>query len=481
MSRDRHIACALACVAVSLFVLPAFSPNEVRAQAVDTTSADLRVVDLSADAISSDLENGRRIRRLTGNVVLVEDSTTLRARRATEYVGEDLIVFSDDVSIERVTDTLTASTIRYQRREKVGQASGNVVLRDGDVVVFGPTAQYDSDRRHATFDTGVTLIDSSATLASKYGEYWSREKRALFTRYVELVNDDTVTRADSVEYLRETEIAIARGQVVVVRGDTTGAIADTTWLFTEMLRTDRDGSRFSARDSALLIRVKTDSLESDTLAMRSRRLVSVESDSVETVEAVGDVLIWRGDVAASADSALVTRVTESGGERVERLRLYRDPVLWFGETQISGDSIAVLIRDGEVDSLFVGGRAFLAQEDSVLGRIQQVKGATLQGRLAQGSGSLTFAPDAEALFFNENDGEPDGAMQFVSTSIRLDMADDELRGMHAADGIEGTYYDEEILPVGLALSGLAWRPGTRPTRRIFADDSRVQALVGRSH
>jgi len=485
--RGFSVFTAIACrrfrvvaLAISL-AIPVVAAQTVPASAQDT---ERREVDLSADLISSDVVDGRRINRLVGNVVLADDSTTLRAYRATEYTDRDLIIFSGNVSVVEAGDTLKSDMLRYERRTKIGEASGRVELSDGDVRVYGPVARYHADERHTVFRDGVTLVDSSATLTARLGDYWSREKRALFREDVTLVDERSTTTADSIEYFRESEVAEARGNVVV-SDERAGARRDTlseTWLFSNHVRAERREDRVSAFGNVLLLRVTADSAdaETDTLAVRSARLTSHESDSLETLIAVGGVTIWSNTVAALADSLHSVRVTAPGDTTgAETVSLFRSPVLWYDETQITGDTITVRLRDGEVDSLFVDGSAFLAQEDTVLSQIQQVAGATLRGRFTDGDGEIVVGPGANAVYFIESDGEPGGAMRVASSYVTFVFAGDSLQAMRWAVDIDGTYYDEEIVPPSLGLDGLRWRPGERPLRGMWnAEGGRWDVVRG---
>jgi len=451
--------------------------------AVCARAQELREVDLSADVITSDVVDGRRVNRLTGNIVLIEDSTVLRAERATEYVAQDLVVFVGDVSIvEAETDTLTTDVLRYERGQKIGAASGRVVLSDGDVNVRGPVAQYRVDERYTWFEDGVTLRDSVATLTAVRGEYWSREKRALFHEEVRLVRDRSVTTADSIEYFRETEMADARGAVAIV--DTADADAgqepDVSFLFAARVRALRSNNDASAEGDVLLLRVVGDTTgaEPDTLALRAGRLSSIETDSVQVLTAAGGVTVWRSTISARSDSLTMIRTTRDGVTS-ESVTFFGDPVLWRDMAQISGERIRAVIRDGSVDSLFVDGDAFLAQEDTLAAAIQQVEGQRLRGWFADESGAITVGPDARAIQFLERDGEAAGAVRLAASTVTFFLAGDSLQTVRAAEDVDGTYYDEEIVPAGLALDGLNWRPEDRPTRALFAADARARDVVAR--
>ena len=125
-------------------------------------------------------------------------------------------------------------------------------------------------------------------------------------------------------------------------------------------------------------------------------LESIERDSLRRLVAVDSVQVWQRDLAAVADSVVYERFEASANtldtlarESFEETRLYRGPILWVGEAQISGDTIRVKGRGSNIDSLFVRQGAFVAQRDTVTERIHQLKGRHLVG-IFEGDSIRTF-------------------------------------------------------------------------------------------
>ncbi|MDX1530747.1 MAG: OstA-like protein, partial [Rhodothermales bacterium] len=101
------------------------------AQEADATTT--RVVTIvNADVVTGEVVEGERLRTLVGNVHLRQDSTDLRARRATQFLDRDEIVFEGDVEIADPGDTLSARTVTYDSLTRFGRAEGDVRLADAD-------------------------------------------------------------------------------------------------------------------------------------------------------------------------------------------------------------------------------------------------------------------------------------------------------------------------------------------------------------
>ncbi len=159
--------------------------------------------------------------------------------------------------------------------------------------------------------------------------------------------------------------------------------------------------------------------------------------------------------------------------------LYRDPVGWLNArgsavvTEISGDSIRVAARDEAVDSVRVFGRAFAARRDSTLDRIDQIRGQQMLALFARDSLRWMHVwPTAEAVYFRADDaGALEGAVRFSADSLAFRFDGDALRRVQGVRGVQGTYYDLDLIPEPLRLEGFRYTPERRPTRaRLLVDN-----------
>jgi lipopolysaccharide export system protein LptA len=253
-----------------------------------------------SDSLVQTTEGGERVQKLFGNVHLRQGTTLLNADRATRYRGRGEILFTGDVLIIDEGDSLWADRVRYDSREKIGRATGNVRVADGEVLLAGPEGRYYFNEKHAVFPERVMLVDSVRVLKSLSGEYFSREERAEFYRQVRVFSDSTYLEADSVTYRRETEVSEARGHVFIERrGD--GAEAedapDGAGGTTQRDTTQRDTQSTTTR------RVRRPSLLGRPLPVDTTRRALLPDTTART-------LLW-GEYAYNDPRAKYSRVTGS--------------------------------------------------------------------------------------------------------------------------------------------------------------------------
>ena len=450
----------------------------IYAQDADTTG--VQEVDVRADLLEGAEEAGERIRRLIGNVRLQQEDTRLRARRAVQFPERREILFTGDVLVIERGDTLRADTVLYSSRDKTGHARGGISLSDGDVLLEAPSGLYFTRSKHALFSEGVALTDRAAVLTSLAGEYFSDEKRADFYGDVVLVEDNASLRADTVTYHRETDISLARGNVFVERVDTTRQAGTKQQLVRSLLFGDRayneDSTGYSRMEGdPLLLRIREDSTgaDTDTLMVRARVLESSRRDSLERLVAVDSVRVLHGNLTAVADSVVYDRITTVGedGADIQRTTawFFGNPLAWFQDNQVSGDTLQVEGSGEEAETLLVLGSAFAARPDSVTDRIHQLRGERIEAAFEQDSlRTLSAGPQAEAIHFRTSeDGSPEGAVHMSADQVLLHFREGDIDRLEAIRDTEGVYYSEEILPDSLSLEGFVWRPERRPWKREF--------------
>lgn len=434
-----------------------------------------------ADSLVAQTVDGERTQSLVGNVRVRQDETIMRADRATRFLDRGEILLTGQVEVVERGDSLRANRVLYDTRTKVGVATGNVWLTDGEVVVLAPSATYDTNSRHAVFGEGVTLVDSATTLRSRIGDYWSEERRAEFAGEVRLDDPRTVILADSITYLRNEEISVGRGNVAITHFDEADEMEETearTHLFGDWTFNDNRLGLSRIRGNPLVVQVRFDTtgVPTDTLVMRAMELEALRTDSLERMIGVRDVRIWQSRLAATGDSLVFERFAgPEEGPVLEEARMYGEPLAWMDDMQMSGDTIRITSRDSAMDSLFVRSSSFVAQWDSTVSEIHQIKGRDLLAIFHEDTLRwMRTGPQAHALYFLKT-AEDDlrGGVRATGDVITFDFVEGELSEVQIVSGTEGEYFPADILPEPFQLDGLQWQPLARPTRDGLLDGREI--------
>ena len=506
---------------LALFLLASIRASDAQTHLVELINADEVVVE-------SDSVNGT-VRRLYGNVVLRQDTVSLRAARATQFEQRGEIFLEGSVRIISGDDTLTARRVTYDSNEKVAEAVGNVRISDGESVLLAPSATYFSRQKLATFTEGgrllhedaeltaptghystrdklaefeglVELRDSTVVLTSQIGTYDTRAERAVFSGEVRLLRRGVRIEADSLVYHRRTEVSTATGRVVLERfGDAEddpdgGVSPDSTQrsiLFGAFGEHDaqNETSRVEGdlTSHPLLVQLRTDSTgATDTTLVRARRFQAVQVDSLADrhtfITAVGEVRMAGPRLSAVADSAQFERVDpadSTSGPVRDRLSFFGDerPSVWFEDAQLSGDTLFAFAVGESIEYMDIYGNAFAAQLDTTLGRVQQIRGLRMRALFEDDSlRTLSVWPNAEAIHFRAtDDGLLDGADRLTADSLAFLFGGGRLEEVFGVRNVEGITYGPEIIPDPFRLPGYVFTPERRPSREQLLPENGWEA------
>ncbi len=447
----------------------------------DTDTVVTKMAVISGDSLSGFTEGGTPVQLFIGNVRGVQGSTKLSAGWARRSVEQKRLVLVSGVVVTDGGDTLSADTVHYNEQEKVGTAAGSVRLSDGDATVHATAGVYFIDDKRTVFHQGLELTDSTAVVTGDRGEYWTGSKRLEIAGDVRFDGQDVAMRSDSMTYLRAEDVSLARGSVAVDRVTGEEESRVRTLLFGSWARTDGQAGISDMRGRPLMAQLHRDSSGTDTLFMLADVLTTRDADTLRSLAAMGDVRYWARDMAATADSMYYEeRPARGTADTMDRgmILLYGAPVLWTEGTEITGDSMRVVLTGQEVDSLLVWGDAFVAHEDTVLGRINQMRGRMLVACFgADQRRTFKLGPNAEVVYFQRDEGNaPDGAFRVSGDEAVLELAGDEPQQFSFGES-QGTYYPESVLEMPLELDGFRWNPGLMPAVTLFMFDKRFIAWM----
>jgi len=173
----------------------------------------------------------------------------------------------------------------------------------------------------------------------------------------------------------------------------------------------------------------------------------VASDSVE---------IMRSDLAGTAGSVVFYTAADS-------ILLRSAPVLWYGDTQVSGDSITLYLRRRVLERITVMGNAFaVSRSDShFTERYDQLTGEWLSMSFAEKKlERIDVDSRATSVYYLYEDSAANGVNKTSGDRIVMRFARGQAKAIHVYGGVEGQYFPEGM--VGrreheYRLPGFLWR------------------------
>lgn len=433
----------------------------------------------------------------------------MRCDSAYQFVNQNEFRAFGDIEINTGEENIWADTLVYFTDIDFSQLRGRVIIEADTTTLFGHSVDYRFSTKVAHFIDHVRLEDQQGVLIANSGFYYREADSAMFYGQVQLADSLQYLEGDSLLTNRKSEYYEVHGDIFAddrenetmlkgtyLEADSTGrrvlqgnawlknygsnkqdtTATDTTQIIPsappDSLRQDTlrqsgipsDSLADVLSDTALTARTENrEQAEADTTHIRAKEILSLRqktaTDTSTITYAYGDVRIWSRKFSAISDSARYENDTET-------FELWSDPVAWHDAVQLTGPYIKVLLREGEIEQLSSYPNPFSVQQDTTIGRLNQIKGDTLTAFFTEGSlDRIHVVGNSHLLRFTKDEAEkPDGAIEMTAPVTHIMFDNGELDSLIATGAINGSYLPESDQTTNRRLDGFAWNPEQRPQR-----------------
>lgn len=491
---------------ITLFICTSLlaQPNNQK-QKVDIKSGYLEIKPELPDAVIYTKDEN-------GQVYVVHEGIEMWCNQAYLYPKDNFVKAYGEVKISQGdTVTMNSTYAEYNGNTSFAFASGAVVLREPKTTLTTDTLYFDRVKQQAYYRTGGKVVDTASTLTSRIGRYYAETKKYQFLSDVKIVNPKYTVHSEQLDFYSETGDAYLYGESTIVsetstvycergyydtRGDTGYFVRNSRInynnriLYGDSIYFDRNKSFASATNNIKVL----DTLNK-TIIRGHYAEVFREKDSVFiTKRAVAVTLRDKDSVYIHADTLKITGKPENrilkgfyrarmfkygapgeeptsgkcdsiySSEKLGITKMLREPILWSGENQMTGDTIHLISnkQTEKLDTLKVFNNSFLVQKDSL--GYNQVKGERLIGLFTNNQlDTVSIIKNTEVIYFSRNDEqELLGINNTVSSSIDLYLKEQQITGIKFIKKAKGKLYPEsELPPNARILKGFIWRGDER--------------------
>lgn len=423
---------------------------------------------------------------------------------------------------------MTSDYLDYNGVTRFSRSSGNVVLKNRKLTLETQELFYDRVKNEAYYDNWGTVHDEDNTMVSKIGTYYVTPDRAEFLQEVNIVtnvnnkkNDKNfIVNSPHLIYFPRTKDVNFLGNTTIEDNDNPG-----DFVFTEegtyntktlISRSTKNGSLhydgntlkgdelyfdqkigYGKADGNVRverpmerIRMKSDhgeyfrsvipTLKKDSVFLYSRayaakaqgtdsayfhakRIEGVQHpDSTYTIRGFTKARMYNVDGQAKADSLIYHNNTEI-------MELYKDPILWYGESQITGDTIRAFSIKNKIDSASVVGNAMVLNKvDSIYEKeYNQIKGRFMYATFRDLKNTIDFIHvegNAQSLIYadeEKKEGQPQsriGINRSDCAYIDAYLRNKEMEEISCLGGTKSILSPEEkIFEEDKYLKGFTWR------------------------
>ena len=409
-----------------------------------------------------------------GNVKMKQGDTINMTSKYAEYNGETQFAFaSDDVLLETPSNQLTTDSLFFNRKTQQafyrsggkGKDSASTITSQigryfmnlekyafkRNVKVRNPEYKIDSERLdfyselgHAYLYGPSTITSETSVVYCERGFYDTRKDKGFFVKNSKIDYENRLLEGDSIYFDRQRSFASATNNIKV------------TDTINESVIRGHYAEVFREKDSVFITKqpyaaVKQDK---DSLFISSDTLMITGKPELREMRAFYDARIYKTDLSGKADSIHTS-------EKTGITKMIRKPVLWSGNSQITGDTIHLLsdTKTEQLDSLKVFYDAFMIQKDSIEG-YNQIKGKELFGLFEDNEiYEVDVIKNTETIFYiRDDESELVGINKSLSAKIKLLFEDQKITDVIYYKNVDSKTYPKSLFPEnGAKLKDFNWR------------------------
>ena len=444
-------------------------------------------------------------------------------------------------------DTLkmTCDYLEYDGTKKLAKAWGSVLLNRGDVELKTDTLYLDRENSEAYYNTFGTILDEQTKLTSNRGIYFMNFKKYRFISNVKIDDPEYKLKSQQLDYFTESKMAFFHGKTSIIgkdyniyceigsyntklqkgnfqknaiilynnkeiKGDSlyfdneidyaaaTNNISIIDTLNKSVIN-GHYGEIFKARDSAIITQraLAVNIVDQDSLYIHADTLVATGPSEKRILRGYYDVRIFKSDLRGKSDSIHLNQ--KSGLIKMLKLPLTRkenqifsesqknarNPILWFGKSQMSGDKIFLTsdINTQKLDSLKIIGNSWIIEKDSLSETgFNQIKGVLLDGLFKNGELSeIEITKNTEVIYYmySDEDNELIGIDKTTCSRLMMITEDNQIKDITFFVSPDGELLPEKDLPINeRKLKGFIWRDDERPKNisDLFSDEDKLFEL-----
>lgn len=444
---------------------------------------------------------------LNGAVKVSHQGATLTCNKALFYTKKNLIHAYGEVIVKQGdTITQTSSYTNYNGNTKKLISWGNVVLKDPSMQLETDTLHFDRVKQEITYDCFAKITDDTNQLDSKNGRYSTTKKKFTATTNVIVQNPENKLESDHLDYFTESgqtyfygpskittkesiatankgfhDTQIGISQLIdhakiyysnrIIEGDSifsdknegfassSGNVIVTDTINQSILKGGY-AEFFKNKDSVFVVKraLAISTAEKDSLFIHGDTLLLTGKPDERIIRAYHRVKFFKSDLRGKCDSLQTNQKTGI-------TKMFKHPVIWSGENQITGDSIHLTsnVKTNKLDSLFIKKNAFIIQKDSI--GYSQIKGINMYGKfvdnqlcslLAKGNGEvINYARDEEKKLI--------AILNMICSNILFNLENNSIQTIQFLMKPEGKTYPPSKYPKEKKfLKGFVWREKEKP-------------------
>lgn len=379
---------------------------------------------------------------------------------------------------------LTSNRGIYFINQKKYRFISNVKIENPEYDLKSQQLDYFTELNKAYFYGPTTIIGEDYDIYCEKGAYETKIQKGNFQKKAIILYNNKEIRGDSLFFENERNYAAGTNNVSII---------DT---LNKSVINGHYGEIFKAKDSAIITRraVARNIIDNDSLFIHADTLIATGPDEERILRAYYGVKIFKSDLRGKSDSLHLNQKTglikllKMPLSKIENRTFNisqknaRNPVLWFGRSQMSGDEIFLTsnIKTKKLDSLKIIGNSWIIEKDSISDEgFNQIKGGILNGSFTDGKlKDIEIVKNTEVIYYMYSDDESEliGINQTTCSRLTMVTANNQIEDITFYVSPDGDLFPEKDLPTNeRILEGFIWREDERPNEidDLFSEEDNL--------
>jgi len=394
------------------------------------------------DSLIGKVINGESVREIYSNVVLTQGNVIITCDKAVQFIAKNNAILKGNVIARQDSLTIITEEGFYFGNERRTKSTAGIMLDDRKVILEADSGEYFFDEDRAFFQTNVTLFDSVMTLFADELTYFQNEDRAVAIGKVKIVDSSNEIMADKLQHFRNTKISFADINVKI------RSLENNITIFGDHLEDYPERKYTLINKNPILIQYDTsyvsgNEINVDTLIIKAG-IMEAFRDTSNIFKAVDSVKIIKGDFASVNDFTLYLRdnetiITQKVSEEAGQ------PILWYENSQLTGDSITIYLEDKNIKQLDVIDKAFmLSQNRKYKKRFDQTSSKNVKLFFANNNLlKAEFEENVLSIYYLYEEEEANGLTKSSAKDVSIIFDDNEVTEVRLYGAPTSEYHPEK--------------------------------------
>ena len=463
----------------------------------------------NAEVLEYDESLGKKARRLIGNVIFEHEGALMYCDSAYLYEDNSMDAYSNVFINKGDSVKMWCDELNYNGNTEFAKAKRNVKLVDREMTLTSDKLDYNMATEQAWYNTGGKIVDTENTLTSTVGYYYSALEELFFKDSVKLVNKQYTIFCDTLRFNTQTEVAFFVGPTKIISDENT-ILCEFGWYDTEL-----DIAQFSNQAT---VYSSDQSIQGDSLYYNKRHGYGLALGNVVVADTAQDIILTGqkakyyevGDMVLLTDSAMM--IQDMGADSLflhsdtllsivdtiidrrvlfafhhtkffkpdmrgkcdslvysyadSTIRMFRDPILWSDENQLTADSMWIQNRNNRIDKLYMKENSMIISEaDSAL--FNQIKGRYMTGYFKEQKLHKVYVEgNGETIYYaGEDDGPPDNVNKAKASNLVIKIVRNQVKDITFLTQPDATLWPLNLVNLNdMKLDGFDWRIEDRPEK-----------------